>query len=327
MANYKAKEEKDVVKYFSDVNFPLWGEREATVYLLFSYPSSIMEYLRSLFGTLHQALVSGTLSSLRLGWKPEPLVYLKGVYWLPVLAVPIQCFFLFTLFSGFCFLLHYLPFWKWNSPRSRRAKKWKGDEEPKKPPWIWSGDNVFWVTRIWWGVMISLGVCLVALRCSDRWSRIISSAVRFTSPSPPAFFCRDVSPKEHLKVTEGPFTAEVGVGWEEVEQNPSVLHLSSNQVLSFQITPLSQEIQGTPETAVIGDQAVESFLRSSKFPNRCEGQEESEQKFSGDWNFWNVGDAILWGMEDSHSRKSTGVCFFFWLVGFHDPFPMDFTTT
>ncbi|XP_039191268.1 golgin subfamily A member 6-like protein 1 [Crotalus tigris] len=64
----------------------------------------------------------------------------------------------------------------------------------------------------------------------------------------------DVSPREHLKVTEGPSTAE--------------------------ITLLSQEIQGTPETAVTVDQAMESFLRSSKFPNRCEGQEESEQKFS-----------------------------------------------
>ncbi|XP_015665786.1 apolipoprotein B receptor [Protobothrops mucrosquamatus] len=64
----------------------------------------------------------------------------------------------------------------------------------------------------------------------------------------------DVSPREHLKVNEGPFTTE--------------------------ITPLNQEIQGTPETAVTVDEAMESFLRSSKFPNRCEGQEESEQKFS-----------------------------------------------
>ncbi|KAG8140377.1 hypothetical protein E2320_003121 [Naja naja] len=64
----------------------------------------------------------------------------------------------------------------------------------------------------------------------------------------------DVSPREQLKVTEGPFMAE--------------------------ITPLSQEIQGTSQIAVVGDQAVESFLRSSKFPKRCEGQEESEQKFS-----------------------------------------------
>ncbi|XP_058037534.1 apolipoprotein B receptor [Ahaetulla prasina] len=64
----------------------------------------------------------------------------------------------------------------------------------------------------------------------------------------------DVSPREQLKVTEGPFPAE--------------------------ITPLSQEIQGTSEIAVTGDQAMESFLRSSKFPNRCEGQEESGQKFS-----------------------------------------------
>ncbi|XP_034279269.1 golgin subfamily A member 6-like protein 22 [Pantherophis guttatus] len=64
----------------------------------------------------------------------------------------------------------------------------------------------------------------------------------------------DVSPREQLKVTEDPFTAE--------------------------ITPFSQEIQGTSETAVTGDQAMESFLRSSKFPNRCEGQEESGQKFS-----------------------------------------------
>ncbi|XP_063157149.1 apolipoprotein B receptor [Candoia aspera] len=64
----------------------------------------------------------------------------------------------------------------------------------------------------------------------------------------------DVSPREHLKVTEGPFTVE--------------------------INPLSQEIQGTSKTAVTGDQTMESILRSSKFPNRCEGQEESEQKFS-----------------------------------------------
>ncbi|XP_026567889.1 golgin subfamily A member 6-like protein 22 [Pseudonaja textilis] len=64
----------------------------------------------------------------------------------------------------------------------------------------------------------------------------------------------DVSPREQLKVTEGPFTAE--------------------------ITPLCQEIQGTSEIAVIGDQAMGSFIRPSKFPKRCEGQEESEQKFS-----------------------------------------------
>uniref|UniRef100_A0A2D4FZ28 Uncharacterized protein n=2 Tax=Micrurus TaxID=8634 RepID=A0A2D4FZ28_MICCO len=64
----------------------------------------------------------------------------------------------------------------------------------------------------------------------------------------------DVSQREQLKVTEGPFTAE--------------------------ITPVSQEIQGTSKMAVIGDQAMESFLRSSKFPKRYEGQEESEQKFS-----------------------------------------------
>ncbi|KAM6449626.1 apolipoprotein B receptor isoform 2-T3 [Liasis olivaceus] len=63
----------------------------------------------------------------------------------------------------------------------------------------------------------------------------------------------DISPKS-LKVTEGPFTTE--------------------------ITPLSQEIQGTSKTAVTGDQAIESVLSSSKFPSRCEGQEESEQKFS-----------------------------------------------
>ncbi|XP_032092888.1 apolipoprotein B receptor [Thamnophis elegans] len=64
----------------------------------------------------------------------------------------------------------------------------------------------------------------------------------------------DVSPREELKVTEGPFTAEIPL--------------------------LSEEIQGTSEIVVTGDQAMESFLRSSNFPNSCEGQEKSEQKFS-----------------------------------------------
>ncbi|XP_070585751.1 golgin subfamily A member 6-like protein 25 [Erythrolamprus reginae] len=68
----------------------------------------------------------------------------------------------------------------------------------------------------------------------------------------------DVSPREQLKVTEGPSTAE--------------------------ITPLGQDSQedsqGESEMAVTGDQTMESFLSSFKFPNRREGQEESEQKFS-----------------------------------------------